>query len=120
MFQRIISFFRSPFNFQRNNKISQEVAYIRNSTLFQQDWYLARNPDVAQSGIDPARHYLLAGGFEGRDPGPEFSSTWYLEMYLDGQLTEINPLLHYLKNGKAQGFLTKPLDAEVKSAFRGR
>lgn len=31
-------------------------------------WYLARNPDVAQSSLDPDRHYWLHGRFEGRTP----------------------------------------------------
>lgn len=72
---------------------------IRNSGLFDTDWYLVQNPDVAQSQMDPALHYLIYGGFEGRDPGPKFSSAFYLENYPDVKSSGINPLLHYLLHG---------------------
>ncbi len=35
------------------------------SGLFDKDWYLAKNPDVAQAGVDPWLHYVRYGGFEG-------------------------------------------------------
>ena len=31
--------------------------------------YLARNPDVARSGVNPLAHYLLFGRVEDRPPG---------------------------------------------------
>ncbi|MGC8483833.1 MAG: hypothetical protein ACP5OE_09350 [Thermodesulfobium sp.] len=76
---------------------------IRNSNLFDRNWYLEQNPDVSQSKIKPAYHYLLYGGFEGRDPSPHFSSKWYLETYRDVQQAGMNPLVHYLKYGKKEG-----------------
>lgn len=76
---------------------------IRTSSLFNKNWYLSKNPDVADAKIDPARHYLLFGGFEGRDPGPAFSSSWYLNTYTDVKQTGINPLIHYIKSGKKEG-----------------
>ena len=42
------------------------------SPLFDRDWYLAMNPDVAVAGADPWRHYLRHGAAEGRDPNPLF------------------------------------------------
>jgi hypothetical protein len=51
---------------------------LRSSGLFDEHYYLAHNPDVARSGVDPLLHYLRNGGFEGRDPNPDFSSSWYL------------------------------------------
>jgi GT2 family glycosyltransferase len=36
--------------------------------LFDTDWYLAANPDVAAAGMNPLAHYLLAGRAEGRPP----------------------------------------------------
>ncbi|KQZ81970.1 hypothetical protein ASD64_09530 [Mesorhizobium sp. Root157] len=38
------------------------------SPLFDSDYYLASNPDVAESGMDPLVHYLLFGRKEGRLP----------------------------------------------------
>lgn len=38
------------------------------SALFDQDYYLERYPDVANANVDPLRHYLEFGRFEGRWP----------------------------------------------------
>jgi len=76
---------------------------IRNSGLFDDAWYLAKYPDVAQAEMDPAFHYLRYGGFEGRDPSPQFSSQFYLDTYLDVRDSQINPLVHFLLFGKNEG-----------------
>jgi hypothetical protein len=81
---------------------------IRGSGLFDADWYLARNKDVVRSGADPALHYLLSGGVEGRDPGPHFHAGHYLKMYPDIKAGRVNPLLHYLKSGRQEGRVIRP------------
>lgn len=43
-----------------------EVATFRASGEFDEQWYLDEYPDVAKSGIDPARHYLWLGKRLGR------------------------------------------------------
>ena len=73
---------------------------IRASNLFDKEYYLANNPDVALSKIDPLNHYIQFGGTEGSDPGPYFSSAWYLTSYEDVKNSGINPLVHYLRFGK--------------------
>jgi len=78
----------------------KEVELIRLSRLFNAEFYLKHNPDVKKAKVDPAVHYLLQGGFEGRDPSDEFSSLEYLKMYKDVRLANTNPLVHYLKFGK--------------------
>ncbi|HUE99537.1 MAG TPA: polysaccharide pyruvyl transferase CsaB [Anaerolineales bacterium] len=82
-----------------------DLGLIRSSDLFDEAWYLAKNPDVAQSNVDPLRHYVRWGGLEGRDPGPQFSSGWYLSRYEDVRKAGMNPLLHYLKFGRTEGRL---------------
>ncbi len=86
----------------------RDRSLIIDSGLFDSDWYLVHNPDAAAKELDPARHYLFFGGFEGRDPGPGFSSQWYLNRYPDVQATKMNPLLHYLRFGKMEGRLPEP------------
>jgi glycosyltransferase involved in cell wall biosynthesis/ubiquinone/menaquinone biosynthesis C-methylase UbiE len=41
------------------------------SKRFDREWYLKQNPDVATSGIDPYKHYILFGKKEGRRPAPD-------------------------------------------------
>jgi len=99
--QRFTHFLKSPFF--RNEKVMEEMTLIRSSELFDEKYYLAHNPDIAQAKIDPVFHYLRHGGFEGRDPGPNFSSNWYLMTYPDVKDTGLNPLIHYIKYGKEEG-----------------
>ncbi len=87
--------------------LKANLELIQTSFYFDAKWYLEHNPDVARAGIDPARHYLLYGGFEGRDPSPYFSSKGYLDAYPDVQRTGVNPLIHYLRFGKGEGRLPK-------------
>ncbi|GEK53084.1 hypothetical protein [Vreelandella venusta] len=85
--------------------INRQVKLIRKSPWFDAKWYLAHNPDVAQDrkmAKNPARHYLLLGGFEGRNPSPAFDSAYYLERNPDVAETGMNPLVHYLKFGEKE------------------
>ncbi|MCU0485450.1 MAG: glycosyltransferase [Anaerolineales bacterium] len=93
--------FRQRMDFVRFKKLVQKCP------LFDQDWYLENYPDVAAAKIDPVRHYLLYGGFEGRDPGPDFSSSHYLNTYPDVLDSGINPLIHYLRFGSREARLIK-------------
>jgi hypothetical protein len=43
---------------------------LRSTGLFDPDFYLQSNPDVAESGVDPWQHYLHYGIAEGRPPNP--------------------------------------------------
>jgi FkbM family methyltransferase len=81
----------------------QHLRLIRTSSLFDKDWYLGHNPDVVQANLDPAIHYLRFGGFEGRDPGPDFNSDHYLSNYSDVKQAGMNPLIHFIKYGRKEG-----------------
>ena len=61
--------------------------------LFDPAFYLAHNPDVAASGIDPYQHFMAYGWTEGRDPNALFSIAYYNATYRDaaGQ----NPLTDF-------------------------
>ena len=97
-------------------QVAQVRALIVSSGLFDANWYLAKNPDVAQRKIDPLFHYLFFGGFEGRDPGPRFSSAWYLKTNPDVKKSAINPLMHYLRSGKAEGRAAQPVHSPKLTA----
>lgn len=71
----------------------------RPANLFDAEYYLRSNPDVAATGINPLLHFILVGGLEGRKPHPLFDSAYYLCRYPDVAAAGINPLAHYLKYG---------------------
>ena len=66
--------------------------------LFDSDWYLEQNRDVAAAGLNPLVHYLRWGAAEGRDPHPLFDSDWYLDK-TEMSAAGLNPLVHYLRWG---------------------
>ncbi len=70
--------------------------------LFDQAWYLERNPDVSRSGINPLLHFLYYGIAEGRQPNPFFSPSWYLEAYPDVANAALDPVSHYIRYGAAE------------------
>jgi glycosyltransferase involved in cell wall biosynthesis len=79
------------------------------SHLIDPDWYINRYSDVAAADIEPGQHYLLYGGFEERDPGPNFSSAGYVYKYLKEAKVPINALVHYLAIGKNMNYETLPV-----------
>ena len=87
--------------------LNRDIKLIQGTGFFDTTWYLERNPDVKQSQIEPVRHFLLFGGFEGRDPSEKFSSEWYLGVYDDVRKSGVNPLVHYLKFGISEKRIPK-------------
>ena len=75
----------------------------RRNPLFDASWYLARNGDVLDSGVDPYRHYRRYGVAEGRDPNAFFRVTWYLDHNPDVRTSGVDPLDHYLRHGAGEG-----------------
>ncbi|HCU6023495.1 TPA: hypothetical protein OUZ75_000413 [Legionella pneumophila] len=81
-----------------------KIRLIRQSEYFDSGWYLAQYEDVARKKIDPARHYLLYGAAEGRNPGPEFNTNSYCETHLIAASSEVNPLIHHALLGKKSAY----------------
>lgn len=95
------------------------AALVRGSEFFDAHWYQSRYRDVADSGFDPAEHYLRAGWREGRDPGPRFSSSAYLELHADVARAGLNPLVHYLETGRMEQRAIAPAQGGAKPAEPG-
>ena len=74
---------------------------------FDAAFYLARNPDVEEAGMDPLEHFLDIGWRETRDPTRRFSIAAYLDLNDDIARAEINPFVHYLLHGRAEGRATR-------------
>lgn len=76
---------------------------ILQTGLFDGPAYLAAYPDVAESGMDPLRHYVEHGESEGRRPNPMFDPEWYRAEYPDVASAGVDPLLHYAQFGWQEG-----------------
>ena len=105
MLNKFINFLKK---FSRLPKQFYYLSLIHRSGLFNKPWYLKNNPDVAHAKMNPLLHYLRYGGFEGRDPSPDFCSELYLDTYEDVKKAGINPLIHYLQYGLKEGRLAQP------------
>lgn len=91
---------------EQEEKMQRHSQLIQESDLFDAEWYLAAYPDVRQAeqySKAPHMHYLHHGGFEGRNPCPEFDSAYYLKQYPDVAEAGTNPLVHYLQHGRHEG-----------------
>ncbi len=87
---------------KKRRRLARDYRVIAESPLFDSEWYLQRNPDVAINGEDPVLHYLLYGAREGRAPGPLFDGSAYLKANPDVASAELNPLLHYICKGRSE------------------
>lgn len=93
----------------------QLASKIRTSGLFDEDYYLSANPDVATAGVDALRHYLTFGVSEGRNPSDSFNTQYYLEQNPDVERSGMNPLIHYFFYGKAECRPTIPEGLSVST-----
>jgi hypothetical protein len=55
-------------------QLDRRLRVVRQSGVFDPDWYLQTYPDVSAAGLDPLEHYCQHGIFEGRRPNPNASS----------------------------------------------
>jgi uncharacterized protein VirK/YbjX len=77
--------------------------WVLKSGIFDQEWYLSQNPDVAAAGVDPVAHYLKSGAREKRSPSRFFSTEDYLALNPDVAQSGVNPLFHYYLYGAKEG-----------------
>lgn len=84
-------------------RMQRDIQLLYQSGLFDADWYRVQYPDVANTRMDPAEHYLLHGAAEGRNPGPQFDTNQYLYDHPDLADSEENPLLHFLMSRGTAG-----------------
>lgn len=80
----------------------QQVVAIKDSGLFNSDFYLEKYSDVKATKMDPLVHFCDYGWKEGRNPSVSFDTNYYVSTYS----IDINPLFHYLTIGQANGYLT--------------
>ena len=86
---------------------------IKRSGLFDADYYLEQNVDVASEAMDPLDHYIAHGDREGRRPMPLFDPLHYRRHLKPALPSHRNALLHYLLAGR---YLRTELSASFDAA----
>jgi GT2 family glycosyltransferase/glycosyltransferase involved in cell wall biosynthesis len=79
-------------------------------------WYRQMYPDLRDSRIDAARHYIEYGAREQRNPHRYFDTKFYIDRNPDVVASGINPLAHYILHGAKEGRRPHPhFDADTVS-----
>jgi len=82
-----------------------EYELLAQSGLFDPEYYVKNNPDIAALNVDPLLHYLECGCREGRNPSADFDTSYYLSLFNGDK--PANPLAHYLTVGINRGLAPK-------------
>ncbi len=97
---------------EAERELERQIQLIKDSPLFDEEWYYEQNADVAGVGVSAAAHYLKFGAAEGRNPGPNFDGKWYRNRYPDVAAGNFNPLVHYIEWGAAEGREIRPVSMD--------
>ncbi len=108
----------SPARLKSTLRLLRQARIVRRSPFFDRDFYLRENPEVADSGADPALHYLLCGRAAGRAPGPDFLPAEYVALNREAAESGLDPLVHYETVGRRNGLRRSFLQDVGKAAFR--
>lgn len=76
--------------------LERKIRRVKESGLFDCEWYLKQYPDVAGLGIDPIEHYLRWGARLARQPSAEFAQLKSRDAATRGAAGHQNPLLAHL------------------------
>ena len=100
--QRTLRIFGMPFS--RRSKaaepLAEEIDILHKSALVDPVWYRQTYPDLRDTPVDVARHYLEHGAAEGRNPGPFFDTNFYLGQNPDVVAPGMKSrLVHYIDMG---------------------
>lgn len=80
-----------------------QLQLIRQSGLFDADWYLATYPDVAAAGLPALEHFLQHGAAEMRNPSAGFDMAEYCRKHPQASASGLNPLVHFLRRRQQDG-----------------
>ncbi len=78
------------------NFLHREIPLIKNSGLFDSQWYLQQYPEVAKFNMNPIRHYVKKGVELGYNPSPNFDTKLYIQNNMAVMLSGLNPLTSYI------------------------
>ncbi len=90
-------------------EMQKSIALIRDSGLFDIEYYSQQKPDSKNSELDPILHYLEEGAWQGLNPHPLFDTAYYLQQKPELFTEGINPLVHYLDKNYSKKFNPHPL-----------
>ena len=94
---------------------NQQVNDLR--VAFDAAYYLERNDDVQQSGVDPFEHFMTQGWKEGRDPRADFSMRSYLQNNSHVEGKGLNPFVHWILHADKSKVSKFPHHSQVRGTI---
>lgn len=85
-----------------NVSAEEAEGIIRSSGYFDEAYYLGRNRDVKDAGVDPVSHFYHHGWKEYRNPSTRFNTFGYMSGYPEVAASRVNPLLYFLLKGRRE------------------
>ena len=88
---------------EKRVRFLSDYVVVEHSPLFDADWYLQDNPDVARAGYDPVWHYCKMGWREGRSPSQAFDAAKYNRLHPECAASGMIPVVHclmYVESGE--------------------
>ena len=83
-----------------NSFETERIERVKESGLFDPDWYLNQVPYDLDEQSEIAKHYIEKGAAEGLNPHPVFDTAYYLSQINHGEgLEGLTPLEHYQSHG---------------------
>lgn len=82
---------------------------VSSAGLFDEPWYVRRNPEVVLEGWDPLWHWITVGWTQGLDPHPLFDVDWYAARNPEVDAAAVHPLEHFMRSGAREGRQPHPL-----------
>ncbi len=74
--------------------LKKQVQIVTDAPQFDAAWYVSKYPDLAGYPKSAAQHFVQFGVFEGRDPGPTFSTINYYLTHPEALENRVNPVVH--------------------------
>lgn len=113
-----IFFKKKAYNFFKKSTPKDIYKAIEDSRLFDGQFYLRTNSDVAQAGFDPLGHFIHSGAIEGRSPSIKFDLPAYLEANPRARTSGLNPIIDWLEFGpKGERVAPTPLLSKDAPAY---
>ncbi|MFD2672020.1 hypothetical protein [Marinicrinis sediminis] len=92
---------RNPL--RRIFRFIHDYRIIKQSGLFDEEYYQIMNPNVKTSGSNRIVHYIRHGVKEKRNPSEYFDTDYYLACNQDVLREGLNPFVHYILYGQKEG-----------------
>jgi glycosyltransferase involved in cell wall biosynthesis len=91
------------------SKKEKEIKQLRESPLFDEEFYLENSPDIAKCKLDAVQHFYNYGWKENRQLSPVIDAGFLLRMYPEFKHSDINPITALL-NGKFESDFPRTVD----------